>query len=142
MRVLIMGLPGSGKTTLANEIYHELQKSNLSIAYFNADKVREEYGDWDFSQEGRIRQAKRMRLLCDSSECDITIADFVAPTEEIRDIFGADFVIWMDTIQVSRYSDTNRAFQSPKKYQIQINRFDYSCQAEIIKKVLDKFNKT
>ena len=136
-----MGLPGSGKTTLSKQLVHEFQKTDLSVAHFNADEVREEYSDWDFSNEGRIRQAKRMRLLCDASGCNIAIADFVAPTKEIRDIFGADFVIWMDTIQVSRYSDTNKAFQFPTKYQVHINRFDYSCQAEIVKKVLDKFNK-
>ena len=53
--ILIMGLPGAGKTTLAEELAPKLNAKRL-----NADEVRKEANDWDFSEEGRKRQAKRM----------------------------------------------------------------------------------
>ena len=60
MKILVMGLPGAGKTHLAER----LQKV-LNCAWYNADKVREMANDWDFSPEGRVRQANRMRTFAD-----------------------------------------------------------------------------
>ena len=91
-----MGLPGSGKTTLAKKLVEI-----LNCAWYNADKVRELYNDWDFSQEGRIRQAERMCRLSSQVKGHV-VCDFVAPTEEIRNIYNADLTIWMDTIEKSR----------------------------------------
>ena len=53
--ILVMGLPGAGKTTLADEMAPLLNAKRL-----NADEVRKAANDWDFSEEGRVRQAKRM----------------------------------------------------------------------------------
>jgi adenylylsulfate kinase len=113
-----MGLPGSGKTVLTEKL-----SGVLHCVYFDADEVRNDHGDWDFSPEGRIRQAIRMRWLSKAESC---ICDFVCPTEELRDIFEADFVIWMDTLDKSRYKDTNQIFETPAHYDVRIQSFDYS----------------
>jgi len=120
-RILIMGLPGSGKTTLAAAITASLF-FETQVTWLNADAVRERYKDWDFSPDGRIRQALRMRDLADKfiSQGRMAICDFVAPTKEIRDIFDADYTIWLDTINHSRYEDTNRLFEPPEKYDYRI----------------------
>ena len=110
MKILIMGLPGSGKSTLA-EPFAQL----VSGVWLNADAVRTEYDDWDFSPEGRIRQAQRMRYLADGvvRAGRIAVADFVCPTEQARTEFAPDYVVWMDTINSGRFEDTNRVFVPP-----------------------------
>ena len=105
-----MGLPGSGKSTLA-EPFAQL----VNGVWLNADAVRAEYDDWDFSPEGRIRQAQRMRYLADgvTKAGRIAVADFVCPTEQARAEFAPDYVVWMDTISEGRFADTNRMFVPP-----------------------------
>jgi len=130
MRILVMGLPGSGKTEFSNQLKQELIRRNQSVTWYSADLVREDYNDWDFSVKGRIRQANRMKDLSikSSLEVDFVISDFVAPTVEIRNIFNADLVIFMDTIEQGRYPDTNKVFERPKYYDYIINNFDYSIE--------------
>lgn len=124
-RILIMGLPGSGKTTLALDLRKQLESAGKVVGWLNADKVREEYNDWDFSEAGRIRQAKRMRDLADKYQhYDFVIADFVAPLVEMRNIYKADWVVWVDTIREGRYADTNKAFIEPTIYDFRINEQD------------------
>ena len=126
MKILIMGLPGSGKTTLAEKLFNEICK-NHPAEWINADEVRKECNDWDFSPEGRLRQARRMRAIADKSvEAGfITVCDFVCPTRELRETFAADFVVWMDTIKKSEYKDTNKLFEKPAEdeYDIRIDTF-------------------
>lgn len=112
-KILIMGLPGSGKTTLAQELVTVLRKSAWTVDWLNADEIRTQYNDWDFSEDGRIRQAQRMRHLADTSSSNIVIADFVAPLLDMRTIFSADVTIWMNTLTISRFTDTNRVFVPP-----------------------------
>ena len=114
MKILIMGLPGSGKTTLA-ECLVGLLETRSTVTWLNADKIREEYNDWDFSNEGRVRQSIRMRDLADSVNTDHVICDFVAPLQVMRDNFDADLVIYMDTIKSGRFEDTNKLFELPIK---------------------------
>lgn len=113
MRILVCGLPGSGKTTFARELLSQLGENTC---WFNADDIRKLYADWDFSYEGRIRQAERMRRFAHEATFKHVICDFVAPTEEIRNIFSADFVIWMDTETKSNYKDTDKLFERPTKW--------------------------
>jgi len=110
MKILIFGLPGSGKSTLA-EPFAKL----IDGVWINADQVRERYDDWDFSPEGRMRQALRMRYLSDGAVMagKIAIADFVCPTEAARLEFAPDFTVWMDTIKEGRFEDTNKIFEQP-----------------------------
>ena len=126
-RILIMGLPGSGKTTLAQAL-----QENLDADWYNADEVRKQFNDWDFSPEGRIRQSCRMRELADESIADFVIADFVCPLPEMRDIFNADWTIWVDTIKEGRFEDTSRAFIAPEKYDFRVTEQNSQHWAKII----------
>ena len=131
-RILIMGLPGAGKTMLANELVARLKKAGVTVAHFNADKVRETYNDWDFTENGRIRQSKRMRTLADAATQDYVIADFVAPLVEMRNNYKADWIIWVDTIREGRYADTNAMFQEPEFYDFRITEQDAVKWADFI----------
>ena len=126
MKILIMGLPGSGKTTLAEKLFDEVCK-NGPAEWVNADELRKECDDWDFSDEGRKRQAHRMNLIASAGSARgfTMICDFVCPTRELRDIFDPDMIIWMDTIPKSRYADTNDIFEPPTKeeYNFRIDEF-------------------
>ena len=124
-----MGLPGSGKTTLANELGPMLNAKRL-----NADEVRKASNDWDFSEEGRKRQAKRMaefaiRL---KSDGNYVLADFICPTPEARRLFPADYTIWVDTIKKGRFEDTNQMFVNPKKFDYHVKTQDAKKWAPLI----------
>ena len=112
-----MGLPGSGKTTLANEIGPSLNAKRL-----NADEVRKEANDWDFSEEGRTRQAKRMANFAKKLKEDgnYVVADFVCPTPEARNLFPADYIVWVNTIKEGRFDDTNKMFVKPEKFDFHV----------------------
>ncbi len=116
-----MGLPGAGKTTLANELAKLINSKRL-----NADEIRKAANDWDFSEEGRTRQAKRMSdaALKIKSEGHNVIADFICPTPEARKLFPADYVIWVDTIKEGRFDDTNKMFVKPEKYDFHVTSQD------------------
>ena len=128
-----MGLPGSGKTTLANELGPMLNAKRL-----NADEVRKAANDWDFSEEGRKRQAKRMAdfALKLKNQGNYVVADFICPTPEARSLFPADFVIWVDTIKEGRFEDTNQMFVKPEKYDFHVTTQDAKVWADkIIKEI-------
>ena len=135
-KILIMGLPGSGKTTLAKPF-----AKLIGAVWLNADAIREEYNDWDFSPEGRTRQALRMRHLADGviKAGRIVVADFICPTERSRAEFAADYVIWMDTIKAGRFEDTNQLFEPPSQVNYHISRwFDdtHDQLAQVISKYI------
>ena len=121
MKILIMGLPGSGKTTLAKMI-----APRLNAVLLNADEVRKEADDWDFSYDGRLRQSNRMKSLAQESlnKNRLVIADFVCPTEQTRTDFKADYIVWMNTIKESRFNDTNKMFEQPKEYNFKVTSKD------------------
>lgn len=119
-RILIMGLPGAGKTYLAERLKQQLKNHGSTVGWLNADEVRRHFNDWDFSREGRIRQSLRMRELADESNTDYVIVDFVAPLPEMRHNFRADWTVWMDTIDAGRYEDTNKMFVPPEVYDFRI----------------------
>jgi len=120
MKILVMGLPGSGKTW-----FSERAQKEINCAWYNADKVREMAGDWDFTPEGRNRQALRMKTIADfeSNQGRIVICDFVCPTEDARSMFEADFTIWMNTITKGRFEDTNKMFETPKTVDMEITGY-------------------
>tara|TARA_B100001250_G_C19749214_1_gene766873 strand:+ start:947 stop:1381 length:435 start_codon:yes stop_codon:yes gene_type:complete len=114
-RILIMGLPGSGKTTLARKVV-----KSINADWLNADQVRGKFKDWDFSKNGIIRQVKRMRELANKSKKKFVLADFICPIEEQFKIFKPHYVVWMDTIKKSRYKKINKIFKEPKKYNLRV----------------------
>ena len=129
--ILIMGLPGSGKTTLAEQLAPLLNAKRL-----NADEVRKEANDWDFSEEGRKRQAKRMSdfaIKLKEQGFDV-VADFICPTPEARNLFPADYVVWVDTIKEGRFDDTNKMFVKPEKYDCHVTTQDAKVWAPKIAK--------
>lgn len=118
-KILVMGLPGAGKTTFTQELVKKLMLTH-TVSWFNADSVREQFNDWDFSPEGRKRQVERMSNMANEATADYAICDFVCPTNDLRDIFNADIVIWLDTIKEGRFEDTNKVFVPPTKYDFRI----------------------
>ena len=121
MKILIMGLPGAGKTTLASKLV-----PLIKAKWLNADKVRTEANDWDFSEEARKRQAKRMADFAEKYKQDgyHVVADFICPTPEARKLFNADYIVWVNTIGKGRYEDTNEMFIKPKKFNFQVTTKD------------------
>lgn len=140
MKILICGLPGSGKSKLA-EPFADL----IGGIWINADKVREKYNDWDFTPEGRIRQAQRMKHLADGicMAGEIAVADFVCPTKKAREEFDADYIVWMDTIKEGRFEDTNKMFEPLEKGEYNYHVADWfqdthAQLVEVVKNYIDK----
>ncbi len=131
--ILIMGLPGAGKTTLANELSKLIECKRL-----NADEIRKAANDWDFSEEGRKRQARRMSdaAIKIKKEGNNVIADFICPTPAARELFPADYIIWVDTIKEGRFEDTNQMFVKPEKFNFHVTTQDAKLWASKIKEDL------
>ena len=120
-KILVMGLPGAGKTTLSKYLVEK-----LNAAWLNADEIRKRFNDWDFSEEGRKRQSKRMADFAIKMKQDgsYVVADFICPTPEARSLFPADYIIWVDTIKKGRFDDTNKMFVKPDKYNFHVTTQD------------------
>ena len=137
-KILIMGLPGAGKTSLA-----KLLVPMFNAVSLNEYEVRKEANDWDFSEMGRSIQTNRMKRLADKAIQDNrnVIADFVCPTEHTREDFDADYIIWMDTIKESEFEDTNKLFEQPKNFDFKVTHKEATMWAYLIKQdILEKFN--
>ena len=134
MKILICGLPGSGKTWLAERLVKHLK----NCAWYNADFVRKFSNDWDFSEKGRIRQARRMKTFADFEKANgrFVVCDFVCPTKETRENFGPDIVIWLDTISSGRFEDTNKIFQKPESVDFHVTEWNETNHIEIAEKLL------
>ena len=147
-RILIMGLPGSGKTYFAGALKKYLEENgtisyaralnehignfNCEVTWFNADDIRRKYNDWDFSNDGRIRQSIRMFQFSMEAGGEYVICDFVAPLVEMRNNFKADWTIWMDTIEAGRFEDTNKAFIPPEVYDFRVTEQNAEKWAEFV----------
>lgn len=141
MKILVMGLPGAGKTWLSQRL-----QEHLGCAWYNADEVRKMANDWDFTPEGRKRQSNRMRTIADYEKSNgrTVICDFVCPTEQTRMEFHSDLTIWVDTIQEGRFEDTNKMFEKPESVDIHIREHldddHIMLLAKDIKAMIEYFN--
>ena len=145
MSVLIFGLPGAGKTTLAEQVRNNISGFN-PVLWINGDDVRNKHQDFDFSREGRIRQAQRIRMLADEAQRDgmVAVCDFVCPYEDTREIIEADISVWVDRIQESRYEDTNKTWETPQdgEYNLRLTEpYDVDQWAKIIADMVYAFIK-
>lgn len=148
-----MGLPGAGKTYFAERLKSFLEthgqgslsridsdkpypKLSCQVQWFNADDVRRKFNDWDFSKEGRIRQSIRMFDFASSSGADYVICDFVAPLQEMRNNFKADWTIWIDSIEQGRFEDTNKMFVPPEVYDFRITEQNAEHWVPIVGKMI------
>ena len=135
--ILVCGLPGSGKTTLANKIFQKLDNSCL----LNGDMIRKEFNDWDFSELGRERQAKRMKENAMKSNKQWVVLDFVCPKDKFRKMIDPEILIFMDTIEESRFDDTNVIFERPNnKVDYSFKNFDSDNQSDLIVKKIQTFD--
>ena len=131
-----MGLPGSGKTTLASKLV-----PLLKAKWINNDEVRKAANDWDFSEEGRIRQAKRVADIAEKfkkeGNYNYLVADYICPTPKTRKLFNADYIVWINTIKEGRFDDTNKMFVKPEKFDFEVTTHDAEFWA---KKIAEKIN--
>ena len=128
-----MGLPGSGKTYLTERLV-----PIIGAAWFNADKIRQMANDWDFSDQGRVRQSNRMKTFAnfEKSHGRLVICDFVCPTKETRQMFNADFTVWMDTIKEGRYENTNQLFERPSNFEMRITEWNGNNHYDVAQEIL------
>ena len=118
-KILVMGLPGSGKTTLASKLV-----PLLNAKWVNNDEVRKAANDWDFSEPGRERQAKRMAEIAEKykkeGKYSFLVTDYICPTPKTRELFKADYIVWLNTIKKGRFEDTNKMFIKPEKFDFEV----------------------
>jgi adenylylsulfate kinase len=140
IRVLVTGLPGSGKTRFSEMVRKRMP---LKTVVFNGDLVRAVFNDWNFSHESRTRQAIRMSEMWIPPHAELVLYDFVCPRDEYRDIINADFVVWVNTIKSSKYGDTNQIWEDPKRVTYSINEelhFEYVSELLVTHALFYKFS--
>jgi len=136
-KILVMGLSGAGKTTLAEKIVKGLRSYGCDVTWLNADEIRALTNNWDFSEEGRLLQAHTLRRMADDAPTDIVLVDFIAPLAKQRAIFDPDFIVWVDTIGASQYTDTDSVFESPTVVNYYISDHDEAHEVNILHLLLD-----
>lgn len=138
--ILVMGLPGSGKTTFSKQLVDSLNQANIKTTYLNNDAVRTEFEDWDFSLEGRNRQAARMKNLAveANKQQAVAVCDFICPTKQAQSLFKNDVIVFVDTIKQGRYNDTNTIFERPLDFTYHITSWVQDTK-QIIEKIRRKY---
>jgi len=131
MIIQIIGLPGSGKTTLATILV-----DRINAVHLNADYVRATINsDLGFTPENRVEHSRRlgeMAKMLSGQGLDVVV-DFICPTAATRAAFGKpDICIWMDTITEGRFENTNKLWEIPTEFNYHFTAYDSKGQTDLI----------
>lgn len=141
MRILICGLPGHGKSTLAANL-----SRRLHIPFYDGEAIRRSLGlGWPGDSAERVQQAHRMRALTTPilAAGGHVICSFVCPTVAARREFCADYIICVNRPDAPpmSYTDTNAIWWPPLNADLMLQAGDADEWAGVAEARLRQFLK-
>ena len=120
------GLPLSGKSTIADGVYAELEKMDIPLERLDSKDVRELIPDVGFSREDRNRHMHRVGHLIKTLQNNSvsTVASFVSPYREsrkaIRDMVKNNIVVYVKAdIETCKARDYKGVYEKALKGELQ-----------------------
>ena len=159
------GLPLSGKTTIADKVYKELQKLDIPLERLDSKDIRDVVPDIGFSREDRNRHMHRIGHLIKTLQNNSisTVASFVSPYREsrkaIREMVKNSVIVYVKAKvetckerdykgvyekalrgELQNFSGVNDVYEEPKHAEIVIDTDEVSVDkaVQIIVKYIKK----